>query len=60
MGDAYMYLEIDGLNCIDETQPYNESKFNATTNKTNGKRNINAIAPNPSGGTYKNSKTQVK
>ena len=36
MGDAYMYLEIDGLNCIDETQPYNESKFNATTNKTNG------------------------
>ena len=31
-----MYLEIDGLNCIDETQPYNESKFNATTNKTNG------------------------
>lgn len=36
MGEAYMYLEIDGLNCIDETQPYNKSTFNATTNKTNG------------------------
>lgn len=36
MGEAYMYMEIEGLNCIDETQPYNFSKFTQTTNQTNG------------------------
>ena len=36
MGQAYMYMEIDGLNCIDETSPYNLSKFTAHTNETNG------------------------
>lgn len=36
MGEAYMYMEIDGQNCIDETQPYNFSKFTLTTNQTNG------------------------
>jgi hypothetical protein len=36
MGDAYMYMEIDGQNCIDETQPYNISKFTLSTNQTNG------------------------
>jgi hypothetical protein len=36
MGEAYMYMEIDGQNCIDETQPYNLSKFTLTTNQTNG------------------------
>jgi hypothetical protein len=35
-GPAYMYMEIDGLNCIDETSPYNVSEFTLTTNKTNG------------------------
>lgn len=36
MGEAYMYMELDGQNCIDETQPYNISKFTRTTNQTNG------------------------
>ena len=36
MGEAYMYMEIEGQNCIDETQPYNISKFTLTTNQTNG------------------------
>lgn len=36
MGEAYMYMELDGLNCIDETQPFNFSKFTQTTNQTNG------------------------
>jgi hypothetical protein len=36
MGPSYMYMEIDGLNNIDETSPYNISSFTLTTNKTNG------------------------
>lgn len=36
MGDAYMYMELEGQNCIDETQPYNISNFTLTTNQTNG------------------------
>lgn len=36
MGEAYMYMEIEGQNCIDETQPYSVSKFTLTTNQTNG------------------------
>jgi hypothetical protein len=36
MGPSYMYMEIEGQNCIDETQPYNFSKFTFTTNQTNG------------------------
>lgn len=36
MGPAYMYLEIEGLNCIDETAPFNASEFTSTTNITNG------------------------
>ncbi|MFY7729603.1 MAG: hypothetical protein ACOVRN_08805 [Flavobacterium sp.] len=36
MGDAYLYMELEGQNCIDETQPYNISKFTLTTNQTNG------------------------
>ena len=36
MGDAYMYMELDGQNCIDETKPFNVSNFTLTTNKTNG------------------------
>lgn len=35
-GVSYIYMEIDGLNCIDETSPYNISTFTLTTNKTNG------------------------
>jgi hypothetical protein len=36
MGPAYLYMELAGLNCIDETQPYNISNFTLTTNQTNG------------------------
>ena len=36
MGPSYMYMEIDGLNCIDETSPYALNYFTSTTNKTNG------------------------
>jgi hypothetical protein len=36
MGPAYIYMEIDGMNCIDETSPYNISSFTAHTNETNG------------------------
>jgi hypothetical protein len=36
MGEAYMYMEIEGQNCIDETQPFNISNFTLTTNQTNG------------------------
>ena len=35
-GVSYIYMEIDGLNCIDETSPFNISNFTLTTNKTNG------------------------
>jgi hypothetical protein len=36
MGEAYIYLEIGGQNCVDETQPFQLSEFTLTTNKTNG------------------------
>jgi len=36
MGEAYFYMDIDEFNCIDETSPYNVSKFTAHTNETNG------------------------
>lgn len=36
MGPAFMYMELEGQNCIDETSPYNVSQFTLTTNKTNG------------------------
>jgi hypothetical protein len=39
MGPAYMYMEIDGWNCIDETSPYDVSKFTTQTNKTNSRVN---------------------
>ena len=29
-------MELSGLNCIDETSPYNLSEFTQTTNQTNG------------------------
>lgn len=35
-GPSYIYMEIFKYNCIDETQPYNISKFTMTTNETNG------------------------
>ena len=39
MGPSYIYMEIAGQNCIDETSPYNISNFTLTTNKTNGVAN---------------------
>ena len=39
MGPSYMYMELFGQNCIDETTPYNVSEFSLTTNKTNGRVN---------------------
>lgn len=36
MGPSYLYMEIEGLNCIDETVPYNISTFTTQTNGTNG------------------------
>jgi hypothetical protein len=39
MGDAYFYMEIDGLNNIDETSPYFLNTFTASTNMTNGVHN---------------------
>jgi hypothetical protein len=36
MGPAYFYLEIDGMNCMDETMPYAISTFTTHTNETNG------------------------
>lgn len=36
MGEAFLYMEIAKQNCIDETQPYNLSKFTIETNRTNG------------------------
>jgi hypothetical protein len=36
MGPAYIFMEIDGWNCIDETSPYNLSLYTATNNQTNG------------------------
>jgi len=35
-GVSHIYMEIDGLNNIDETSPYNLNAFTLTTNKTNG------------------------
>jgi hypothetical protein len=39
MGDAFIYMQIDGLNNIDETSPYILDGFTATTNMTNGVHN---------------------
>ena len=36
MGPAFIYMELEGQNCIDETQPYNVSEFTIKTNGTNG------------------------
>jgi len=36
MGPGYMYMELEGNNCMDETSPYNVSSFTLSTNETNG------------------------
>lgn len=35
MGQSEFYMELSGYNCIDETSPYNLSKFTVQTNQTN-------------------------
>jgi len=39
MGNSYFYMEVSGLNSIDETSPYNFSSFTNQTNETNGVHN---------------------
>jgi len=39
MGNSYFYMEVDGLNNIDETSPYSLSAFTYKTNETNGVHN---------------------
>jgi len=39
MGNAYFYMQIEGLNNIDETAPYSFDAFTYTTNETNGIHN---------------------
>ena len=39
MGPAYIYMEIDGLNNIDETSPFQSNEFTKHTNQTNGRVN---------------------
>jgi len=36
MGPSYMYMEVDGMNCIDETSPWNLSNYTIHNNQTNG------------------------
>jgi len=48
MGNSDFYLSIDELNCIDETSPYNLSKFTQQTNQTNSIVNASfAVIPVP-------------
>ena len=36
MGPAYFYMELEGYNCIDETQPYNASPYTFSNGSANG------------------------
>lgn len=36
MGPSYIYMEVDGMNCIDETSPWNFSNYTVHNNQTNG------------------------
>jgi hypothetical protein len=36
MGPAYLYMELDGHNCLNETSPYDVSPYTVQTNGTNG------------------------
>lgn len=50
LGPSYIYMEIEGLNCIDETIPYNLCAYTSHTNQTNGIVN-SAFAKIPVGST---------
>jgi len=48
-GPSYFYLECAGLNCIDETSPYEMNEYTLTNNKTNSNvRSALAKIPIPS------------
>lgn len=36
MGPDHIYMEVDGMNCIDETVPWNISEYTVHNNQTNG------------------------
>jgi hypothetical protein len=36
IGPDHIYMEIDGMNCIDETSPWNLSEYTVHNNQTNG------------------------
>jgi hypothetical protein len=36
MGPSYFYIEVEGMNNIDETMPFSVNTFTSTTNVTNG------------------------
>lgn len=36
MGPSYFYIEVEGMNNIDETMPFSVNEFTSTTNVTNG------------------------
>ena len=36
MGPSAFYMELDGMNCVDETMPFAISRFTMQTNETNG------------------------
>ena len=39
LGNSYFYMDAPDFNCIDETSPYNISKYTLHTNGTNGRVN---------------------
>ncbi len=39
MGPSHFYMEIAGMNCIDETSPFTYNDFTKSTNETNGRVN---------------------
>lgn len=39
MGPSYIFMEVDGWNCIDETSPFNLSLYTTVNNQTNGVAN---------------------
>ena len=36
MGAPYIYMEVEGMNCLDETSPWNLSEYTTHNNQTNG------------------------
>lgn len=49
MGPDHIYMEVDGMNCIDETSPWNLSEYTVHNNQTNGiARSAFAKIPLPS------------